>query len=60
METGRNFECLNDKSADKKGKHHCYDYGLTVFANKAFAPDPVTRGFNYGFQLRLLSMWIMA
>jgi hypothetical protein len=58
--TGRNFESLDDKSADKKRKHYCYDNGFTIFADNAFAPDPVTRGFNYGFQQRLLSMCILA
>ena len=56
---GRNFERLNNKSTDEKGKNYGYDYGFTIFANKAFAPDPVARGFNNVFQLQLLSMWIV-
>ena len=56
--TGRNFESLDNKSTDKKGKKYGYDYGLAIFANKAFLPDSVGRGLDCFFQFSLLQVRI--
>jgi hypothetical protein len=41
---------LNDKSANEKGKEYSDDYGLAIFAKKAFTSDSVARIFGCAFQ----------